>query len=121
MGWIDDLKRHQEEKNKRQTEELVDAFGGPDGCLKTLFLPFIFPFLIAFEIVKFIVNLTLQLALYVFGVLFSILIILHSLFILTPLKIFFFIISFGYWNGFKKRNISERLVDFWNWLNGIRV
>lgn len=100
MGIIDDLKRAQDEKNRRGAEMLANEFSGcmsgPIGCLGAM----------ANGIGGFICNVIWKTPVIVF-------IFLVSIIILLPIKLVFFIISFGHWNGFENRFI-ERIGDVYD-------
>lgn len=118
MGFLDEHNRLRDERIKRETKDIIDDFGGQDGCLKIIF----FPITIPYYLIKYLFGpIILGIIRFIIGIMLSIIIIFLSLLIITPFKIILFLISFGYWNGFDNRNLSERLSDFWDWLNGIDV
>ncbi len=113
MGIIKDLERNQGERNKRQTEELIDSFGGHKGCLRIIFLPITWPFYILIGIGKLLMPLVSFGLNLTWKILFIFIILIISVGILLPLKLSFYIISFGRWNGFENKFI-ERIKEVYN-------
>jgi len=113
MGIIDDLKRNQEERNKRQTEELIDTLGGREGCLKLLFLPITWPFYILIGIGKLLMPIVGFALNVVWKTVVMFIILIISVIVLLPIKLVFYIISFSHWNGFENKFI-ERISDVYD-------
>lgn len=96
MGIIDDLKRNQERKSQEGAEMLAEEFtgclSGAAGCLG--------------GIGGFVLNVAWKLPV-------ILIILMLSIFIILPIKLALFIISFGRWNGFENRFL-ERIGDVYD-------
>ncbi|QHI35583.1 hypothetical protein IMCC3317_09290 [Kordia antarctica] len=100
MGFFEDYERRRDERNRKGAEMLVKEFSGclsgPIGCLGSLIN----------GLGGFVMNIIWKTPVILF-------ILLVSIIILLPIKLVFYVISFGRWNGFENRFI-ERISDVYD-------
>lgn len=113
MGFLDDYNKQRDERIDRETESLIDSFGGPNGCLKIIFFPITFPFYILLGIGKLLLPLIGFILNAAWKIPVILLILIISIMVLLPIKLALYIISFGQWNGFEDR-FMDRISDVYD-------